>query len=138
MPKTINTQTNRKEIEIIRDGEKAGSVYFSPSDTAILDRLEQVRHKLDTETVKEDGSFEEMLAEARRVDKILRDAVDYAFASPVSDVVFGNTYAFTTSGGVSLLEQFLEGAIEIITKEMEKEANASMERQAKYLDKYKK
>ena len=139
MPNIINTKTNRKEIEIQRDGEKVGVIYFDPADMAIIKRMREAQDKLAKITLKtdKDADVETMLAEADRIDSELRKAVDYAFDYPCSDVVFGNGYSFTTAKGVSTLEQFLKGAIEIVAVEMKAEAAASKKRQDKYLAKYK-
>lgn len=139
MPNILNIKTNRKEIEIQRDGQIVGSVYFDPSDISIIKRLREAQEKLAELNVnanKEDD-IDAMLAEAEKVDKELREAVDYAFDYPCSDVVFGAGYSFTSHNGVSALEQFLSGAIDYISKEMNAEARASQERQDKYLAKYK-
>lgn len=138
MPNVINTISNRKEIEIQRDGEKVGVIYFDPADMAIIKRLREAQDKLTEVTLKadKDADIETMLAEADRIDAELRKAVDYAFDYPCSDVVFGNGYSFTTAKGVSALEQFLKGAIDIVTAEMKTEAEAAKKRQAKYLNKY--
>jgi len=137
MPKTINIQTNRKEIAIQRDGVEVGSIYFSPSDFSIIKRLREVQKKLSDFKVSIEGKdLDEMLDEADRADTELRNAIDYAFDYPCSDVVFGAGYSFTTQKGVSALEQFLEAAIEYISDEVEKEAAASQKRQDKYLAKY--
>lgn len=138
MPNVINTLTNRKEIEIQRDGEKVGSIFFDPADISIIKRLREAQTKLaklDIAVNKEDD-IETLLAEADKIDKELRSAIDYAFDYPCSDIVFGAGYSFTTRGGVSALEQFLTGAIDIISKEMNAEAKASQKRQDKYLAKY--
>ena len=139
MPNILNIKTNRKEIEIQRDGQSVGSVYFDPSDISIIKRLREAQEKLAELNVnanKEDD-IDAMLAEAEKVDKELREAVDYAFDYPCSDVVFGAGYSFTSHNGVSALEQFLSGAIDYISKEMNAEARASQERQDKYLAMYK-
>lgn len=139
MAHVINVDTNRQEIEITRDGEAVGSIYFSPSDIGIIKRLREVRGKLSELKVNtvDENDVDAMLAEADRVDRELRDAIDYAFGYACSDVVFGGGYSFTTNGGESTLEQFFNAALEIISTEMSKEAEASKARQAKYLDKYK-
>lgn len=141
MPNIINTQTNRKEIEIQRDGEKVGSIYFDPSDVSIIKRLREAQaklSKLDTgDKLTAGKDIDKMLEKADEIDKELRDAIDYAFDYPCSDIVFGAGYSFTTHKGVSAVEQFLSGAIGIVQKEMNAEAKAALKRQDKYLAKYK-
>lgn len=135
----INIQTNRKEIEIQKDGVIVGSVFFSPGDPSIINRLNEVREKVKGigMNIQEDDPVEVMLAEANRVDGELRTLIDYAFDYPCSDVVFGGGFSFSTANGVSQMEQFLDGAMAIINKEMTEEAKAAEKRQAKYLSKYK-
>lgn len=138
----IELKTNLKEIEITRNGKTAGSIYFDPSDASILTRLKNLREYADglykeiTEHKSED--VEESLAIIDDIDKRLRKALDVAFDYPCSDVVFGNSYFFTSKNGVSMLEQFIEGAMKIISEEISKESKEAEARQSKYLEKYKK
>lgn len=136
MPKTINIQSDLKEIIIQRDGENVGSIFFSPSDISIINRLREVQQLVDMTIDTTADDVDKMLDEANRADKAIRDAIDYAFDYPCSDVVFGKGYSFTTCKGVSALEQFLTGAIEYISSEVAKEAEASKKRQDKYLSNY--
>lgn len=138
----IEINSNLKEIEITRNGKSAGSIYFDPSDAAILTRLKNLReyanglYKEITEYKSED--VEDSLAKVEDIDKRLRAALDTAFDYPCSDVVFGNSYFFTSKNGVSMLEQFIEGAMKIIADEIGREGAEAEARQAKYLDKYRK
>lgn len=124
----------------MRNGEKVGSIFFSPTDISIIKRLREVKEKLSQIEVKPDieKDIDAAIAEADRVDKMLREYVDYAFDYPCSDIVFGSGYSFSSFKGTSALEQFLNAAMEIVSKEMKTEAEAAQKRQAKYLDKYKK
>lgn len=136
---TINISTGRKEIAIKRDGVDVGSVFFSPSDASIIKRIREVQDRLKDINVELDTEeLDAALGKADEVDKQLRDAIDYAFDYPCSEVVFGAGYSFTTAKGVSAVQQFLTGALDIISKEMTKEAEASKKRQDKYLAKYSK
>lgn len=130
---SINITTNRKEIEIIRDGERVGSVYFDPSDTAIFARLREAREKLSKIEVSAPDSADAMIDEMRRVDQEIRNAIDYAFDYPCSAVVFGSGFSFSTVGGTSNAEQFLDGAIKIIEAELKQEAEKAKTRQDKYV-----
>ena len=136
----ISVSSARKEIEIIRDGQNVGGVYFSPSDTAILSRLREVQEKAQSISaeIPEDMDTEQALEIAKRVDKELREALDWAFDYPCSDVIFGNSFAFTTANGISMLEQFLDGAVKYINAELSSETKAAKKRQDKYLAKYQK
>lgn len=137
----IKIDTGRKEIAIRRDGEIVGNIYFSPADPALLARLNEVREKLAqldlsrlstaAENESENAFFEELSA----LDCTVRGYMDYAFGYPVSDIVFGNGYAYSTCGGTSYAEQLIEGAVDIIRVELGKEQAAAEKRRAKYLRK---
>lgn len=137
---SINTDTGLREIEITRNGKHVGNIYFSPSDPSIIKRLRKAGEKIQeiTLNIDEEADFEAQLAEADRIDNELRQLVDYAFDYPCSEVVFGNSYSFTPHKGVSAIEQFLTAAIDIISAEIDAEADASKARQDKYLSKYRK
>lgn len=137
----LNIETGVKTIDIYRNGEKAGVVKFSLSDPALLKRLRDVSAKSDEiqKNSKLDAltDLDEQLEEATRIDKEMRDLLDWAFASPVSEVVFGDSFCFTTYDGVTAMEQFLSGVTPYIEEAFKKEVKAADERRKKYLDKYK-
>lgn len=135
----ISINTNRKEIEVERDGEVVGCVYFSPTDVSIFARLREARERLKKLEIKkaEDASTDEMLDEMCRVDTEIREAIDYAFGYPCSAVAFGDGFSFSSTGGTSESEQFLDGAIQIIEEEMKAENAKAQGRQAKYLNRKK-
>ncbi|MBQ0165388.1 MAG: hypothetical protein KBS75_09370 [Bacteroidales bacterium] len=133
----ISISTGKEEIEIVRDGEKVGCIYFAPGDAALISRLQEVREKASHIEFKETEEIDDALAQADAIDNELRGLIDYAFDYPCSDIVFGNSCTFTTENGVSALEQFLNGALAIIEPTLEKEAKASQKRMSKYTNKYK-
>ena len=137
----LNIETGVKTIDIYRNGEKAGVVKFSLSDPALLKRLRDVSAKSDEiqKNSKLDAltDLDEQLNEAVRIDKEMRDLLDWAFAAPVSDVVFGDSFCFTTCDGVTAMEQFLSGVTPLIEEAFQTEVKAADERRKKYLDKYK-
>ncbi len=137
----LNIETGVKTIDIYRNGEKAGVVKCSLSDPALLKRLRDVsaksdeiqkNSKMDTMT-----DLDEQLNEAVRIDKEMRDLLDWAFAAPVSDIVFGDSFCFTTCNGVTAMEQFLSSVTPLIEEAFQTEVKAADERRKKYLDKYK-
>ena len=136
---TIEVNTNRKEIEIVRDGQNVGSIFFSPSDTSIIARLSEAEKRINGLVFSDEAknSVEEMVAEMKRCDGVIRDSIDYAFGYPVSEVVFGDSFSYTTDNGVSAVEQFLRGAMDYIEKELGAEVKKAKARQDKYLKKYK-
>ena len=138
----ISIDTNVKSIEIIRNGEHVGDVTFSLSDPALLARLRTVATKAkELEQNSKLGSIEDIdaaLDEAERIDKEIRDLLDWAFAAPVSEIVFGDSFSFTTSGGVTAIEQFLNGVMPFVEESFKAETEAAKKRQSKYLEKYRK
>lgn len=138
----ISIDTNVKSIEIIRNGEHVGDVTFSLSDPALLARLRTVATKAkELEQSSKLGAIEDIdaaLDEAERIDKEIRDLLDWAFAAPVSEIVFGDSFSFTTSGGVTAIEQFLNGVMPFVEESFKAETEAAKKRQSKYLEKYRK
>lgn len=138
----LSIDTGVRSIDIIRNGEKAGEVKFSLSDPALLKRLRDVSAKAEeiqkSSALGETDDIDAQLDEAVRIDKEMRDLLDWAFAAPVSDVVFGDSFCFTTSGGVTAMEQFLAGVMPLVEEAFKAEVSAAKERQDKYLSKYRK
>ncbi len=138
----LSIDTGVRSIDIIRNGEKAGEVKFSLSDPALLKRLRDVSAKAEeiqkSSTLGETDDIDAQLDEAVRIDKEMRDLLDWAFAAPVSGVVFGDSFCFTTSGGVTAMEQFLAGVMPLVEEAFKAEVSAAKERQDKYLSKYRK
>lgn len=138
----LSIDTGVKSIEIIRDGEHVGDVKFSTSDPALLARLRQVSKKAEEIQqgiqLTDTSDLDSALDEAIRIDKETRGLLDWAFGSPVSDLVFGDSFCFTTSSGVTAMEQFLAGVMPIIEESFATEVAAAKERQDKYLAKYRK
>lgn len=138
----LNIDTGVREIEIQRNGERVGVVTFSISDPALLTRLRTVSKKTEEiqarNRLSELTDFDEILDEAQRMDREMRNLLDWAFGAPVSDTVFGDSFCFTTSGGVTGMEQFLAGVTPYIEEAFKAELTAANERQKKYLEKYRK
>lgn len=100
---SISIETNRKEIEVMRDGEKVGSIYFDASDQGILARLYAVCDQAKHIQLKKTDNADELFADYRRIETELRAAVDEAFDCPCCDIVFGTASCFATANGVSQL-----------------------------------
>lgn len=138
----INIETGVESIDVTRNGEVVGQIKFSTSDPALLRRLREVKGKTEAlmQTSKLDSSddLDAQLDEADRLDKEMRSLLDWAFGAPVSDMVFGDSYCFTTSGGVTGMEQFLAGVTPYIEQAFKREVAAAETRRKKYLEKYRK
>ena len=138
----INIETGVESIDVTRNGEIVGQIKFSTSDPALLRRLREVQTKADDlmKDSKLDSSddLDAQLDEADRLDREMRALLDWAFGAPVSDMVFGDSYCFTTSGGVTGMEQFLAGVTPYIEAAFKREVAAADKHRKKYLDKYRK
>lgn len=138
----INIETGVESIDVTRNGETVGQIKFSTSDPALLRRLREVKSKtealMQTSKLDDTADLEEQLDEADRLDKEMRSLLDWAFGAPVSDIVFGDSYCFTTSGGVTGMEQFLAGVTPYIEAAFKREVAAADEHRKKYLEKYRK
>lgn len=138
----INIETGVESIDVTRNGEVVGQIKFSTSDPALLRRLREVKGKTEAlmQTSKLDSSddLDAQLDEADRLDKEMRSLLDWAFGAPVSDMVFGDSYCFTTSGGVTGMEQFLAGVTPYIEQAFKREVAAAETHRKKYLEKYRK
>lgn len=138
----LSIDTNVRSIDIVRNGEKVGKVSFSMSDPALLSRLRTVSKKAEdiqaNSKISELEDIDAQLDEAARIDKEMRKLLDWAFGSAVSDIVFGDSFCFTTANGVTAMEQFLSGVTPFIEEAFKAELSAAKERQDKYLSKYRK
>lgn len=138
----LSIDTNVRTIDIVRNGEQVGQISFSMSDPALLSRLRTVSKKAEdiqaNSKISELEDIDAQLDEAARIDKEMRKLLDWAFGSSVSDIVFGESFCFTTSGGVTAMEQFLSGVTPFIEEAFKAELSAAKERQEKYLSKYRK
>ena len=138
----ISIDSNVQTVEIERNGEEAGEIAFSLSDPTLLSRLRTAAKKAEQiQAESKLGKTEDLdtaLDEAERIDREIRELIDWAFGAKVSDVAFGDSWCFVTSGGVSALEQFLSGVIPFIEQAFSGEVEAAKARQDKYLAKYRK
>lgn len=136
----INIETGVETIDVTRNGETVGQIRFSTSDPALLRRLREVKGKtealMQTSKLDDTADLEEQLDEADRLDKEMRALLDWAFGAPVSDIVFGDSYCFTTSGGVTGMEQFLAGVTPYVEAAFKREVAAAEKHRKKYLEKY--
>lgn len=135
---TLKLETNVEEIDIERNGKHLGTVSIDLTDVGLLNRLRKAAEKSQTEynaMQERAGSLsgEEMLDEMERVDALIRALVDEALQSNVSDIVFGDLYCFTSKNGVTLLEQFLNGVLDMFGDR----TKAESEKLDKHLAKYK-
>ena len=131
-----------KEFMINDDPKRV--IKFNPSDFSILERYQEALENIkrvhaelseDVE-IKKDVTTGEGLNEdvelIAKVNKLIREQVDYIFDSDVADIAFGNQSPLSMVKGVPLFERFITAAQMHIEKELESEMKASQKRVNKY------
>lgn len=131
-----------KEFMLNDDPDKV--IRFDPADFAIINRFNEARKNIEKEIdalgddVDVDNKGEpvdelEDVAEAiSKVNKLIREQMDYIFDSPISDMVFGNKSPLAMVKGVPIFERFVAAAQSVIEKEIKSEMKASEKRTSKY------
>jgi len=139
---SIRFDDGYKEFMINDDPNKV--IRFDPADFGIIERFNNALKNIEkaTETIKNDidinpqgeplSELEEAAEAVAKVNKLIKDQIDYIFDSPVSDMVFGNKSPLALVKGVPLFERFIMAAKEVIEKEVKKEMEASQKRIEKY------
>ena len=111
------------------DGEVVGSIRINPSDPALAGRwqkaeeeMERCRAQIEAETAAGKSEIE-IWPLALEASGQIKNAIDYAFGSRVSDVLFGGNSAFAfTMSGKMVLENVLEAITPIMQKALETSA----------------
>jgi len=139
---SIRFDDGYKEFMINDDPNKV--IRFDPADFGIIERFNTAMKNIEkaSETIKNDidinpqgeplSELEEAAEAVAKVNKLIKDQIDYIFDSPVSDMVFGNKSPLALVKGVPLFERFIMAAKEVIEKEVKKEMEASQKRIEKY------
>lgn len=134
MPNQIVLDLGVKTYEIKDpDGTVTGTVRFNPSDPGFAGRWQQAEAKIEgyrqrINELQASGVPEidqwPLLMEA---SDAIKQAFDYAFGAPVSEVFFGGASAFAmTESGRMVIENVLEGVYPIIGQAL-KTAGAKMQ-----------
>lgn len=139
-----------KEFTI--NGDPNRVIRFNPSDLNLLERFDQAEKTIDEEQkklqedieLKANGEpaenqedIEESIEVIRKVNKLIKDQIDFIFDSDVSDVVFGNQSPMSTVKGKPLFERVFDAIRPVLEKEITKEMKASEKRINKYTDQIK-
>lgn len=139
-----------KEFTINGDSNRV--IRFNPADLNLLERFDQaekvieeeqkklqddIKLKASGEPVEEQEDFEESIEVISKVNKLIKDQIDFIFDSDVSDVVFGNQSPMSTVKGKPLFERVFDAIRPVLEKEITKEMKASEKRINKYTDQIK-
>lgn len=129
-----------KEFTI--NGDKNRVIRFNPADLNLLDRLDQAE-KTITKTqeelekdIKLDASGKperkEDIEFIRKVNKLIKDQIDFIFDAEVAEVVFGNQSPLSSVKGRPFFERFFDTIKPVLEKEIIAEREASEKRMSKY------
>lgn len=143
----MKLSTGKVAFPIEFDNGDKDYIYFNPSDPDLLIRMknfdtraqEKIKDIEDVELTAEGKPLRIAQIEAfEKLQNILKEELDYAFGSPVSNVVFKHCSPFAIVGGEYFVFQFVQAITPEIEKHIKK-ANADVEkRMAKHISKYKK
>ncbi len=139
----LNLKIDDGYQEFMINGDPEKVIRFNPSDVGILARfqeaqkaIQEVQNEIQADLPKdEEGQREDSQQMARiveRVSNVVREQVDYIFASPVSEVVFGAASPLSSVKGVPYFERLLQAILPYIEKAIKAEQAASKARTAKY------
>lgn len=126
----LNFEDGIKEIEINNDPKRILRV--NVTDLGLIDRLEKSitdmqsdMDKLEGITLNADGTsaLEECSEVVREVNKIMRRNFDAVFYPGASNIVFGKQNPLSTVNGKSIYENFMVAFRDLVTPELQKEAN---------------
>lgn len=140
----LNFDEGYKEFNI--NGDESRVIRFNPSDIGIIERFNEAKknitgyqEKLKDIPLKADGNPDveekEYETAARLVGetrKFINTQIDYVFANPVSDTVFGMQSPLSSVGGVPLFERFMNCAKPFVEKEIKSESEVQQKRISKY------
>lgn len=124
-------------------GKHIGTVYFRPADISILDRYKTVIDRLPNDltelsqiSITNDGQAAESegWATLKRVEKKLKDEINFLFDTDSADSLFETRNPFSSIGGEFYITRVLDALGGVIKEAVEEEAKLSNERLNKYLD----
>lgn len=124
------------------------TIYFNPSDSDLPKRLmeckniiEEKQKQVKTPETDEKGvpkDIDETINYFNETNKVIYDALDYAFDNKVSDVIFKYCAPFSIVNGQYYILAFIEAMIPELKKLTEQNAKKASQKSEKYLAKYRK
>lgn len=129
------------------DIDEHATIYFNPADSDLPKRLMEAQKIIEEKSaeikpfeVDESGmpNADSCIEHFNERNKIVCEALDYAFGNKVSDILFKHCGAFSIVDGEYFILQFLNAItpeLEKIVKKSQKQASAKAN---KYLEKYRK
>lgn len=149
MSNNINFNFNKKKKFTI-DGDENRVIELDTFDVGVVKRFNDNFEKIEelqekqaklTELAKNEKDnaaldFSKLFAE---IEKDIRMIIDHIFDSPVSDVILGNSSAFSPSNGKFKFEEIIDVLSSLYEKDIQAETQKiNMSHIRKHTDKYKK
>ena len=153
----MRLSTGKVAFPIQFDDDKKETLYLNPNDGGLAVRmmdaqkiLENGLETLDKENIEinGDGSInisnlpieqaKKVIMRYNEVVKVITDAIDYAFASNISEVVFKycSPLAYIADKKTLFVYHFMDEISKDIQKYLEKKSNMHSENVQKYISKY--
>lgn len=112
----LNFDDGLKSLTI--NGDESKVITFNPCDTTIINRFYETEKKINENiSILDNSNYEDVL----KIDKFIKEQIDYIFNANISSVVFGETSCLAVSGGKYVFQSFLETLLQYVGKELEKE-----------------
>lgn len=127
------------------DIDKRETIYFNPSDSDLPKRLMECQKIIETKLKEvkpcktdEDGlpTADSAIEYIEETNKVVCDALDYAFGNKVSDVIFKHCGVFSVVNGEYFILAFLNAAAPELEKLVKAGRKTASGKANKYLDKY--
>lgn len=137
--------TGKVEFSIQFDNGDEEKIYFNPNDPDLMLRMKQMQKRIfdrtaefeDVELTNEGTPVNISMTDSfEKMQKILKDELDFAFGGAISDVVFKHCSPFAIVNGDYFIIQFIEAIKPEIEKHI-KAANAEAQKKMqKHISKY--
>lgn len=133
----ITTGIKVYDIEDER-GNVRGQISFNPADNNFPIRANTMYKNIqglinDLQVIPEDSTDDDLANRIETFDNLVKKEINiFLDDQNASSVIFGNLNVFSTVGGVTLVENFLENVLPILKKEFEAEQKKANARIAKY------
>ena len=130
-----------------KHGDEIGVFYFSPTDTGIYDRYNEIIGKIDEiiaplehVNISPDGTAEEGdragIEAMHEATKRLYEAIDYLFGGNMSEAFFGKVHPFSPVNGAFYFENALDSVGQFIASQHDREVAKINKRLTKYTQGY--
>lgn len=143
----MKLSTGKVAFPIEFDNGDKQAIYFNPNDPDLMVRMKNLDEKIKSKVdeigdvdLDEEGKPTQIhqIERFEKMQKILKEELDFAFGGSISDIVFKHCSPFAIVDGQYFVVQFVEAITPEIEKHIKK-SNAEVEKRiSKHIDKYKK